>query len=563
MGTEILAKSLTGSAKKVVARRVWVLTFVESLQYKLYNCSENRALELCRVRASYLYRRSAPWLSAMRLHRLAPVFVASLGLLLLLLQTQRWQSLLGCAQYYASQPQPIIRPPPPSKVQQQALARPGRCARNGGARQRARYELEAAALPRGLPGGPADPLHLTFATASVDELLANWVAHVRQLHLPALVSAMDRQVLERCALRRVHCLASFDPDMEVALREEARKQGQRDPSAINFRGNPMLFISLGARKVDAILTLLATSGRAVIVSDVDVVWLHDPRLLVSGRMAGFEDFAHADVLASTDCLDPSQDRLDHGCFNTLQDRNTGVIVVRNTSAGRAAMVEWRARTAGAFAAWETDQTAFDDLLRGRGRGHRRNMTNPQRRDWLAFKKRWCGYPAGAIEAQTMGTISSLDGRRNPSSRALFDVCIPQVSRALRFGLLPLACTHTAWTRTHPPSTACGAAGVPHTLRSAPTRARAVPTPPLSCAGVCGVCVGRHCQRSLLLCAAVAAAEWCVAVRGACDVPIRRPDRLRLRQARAHARMGHVAHRRSTTKRRESREHCERCERRGP
>ena len=65
------------------------------------------------------------------------------------------------------------------------------------------------------------------------------------------------------------------------------------------------------------------------------------------------------------------DERDHGCFHTLQDRNTGVLMVRNTTAGRAAMLEWKARTAGAFKAWETDQTAFDDLLRGRGRGHRR------------------------------------------------------------------------------------------------------------------------------------------------------------------------------------------------
>ena len=43
------------------------------------------------------------------------------------------------------------------------------------------------------------------------------------------------------------------------------------------------------------------------------------------------------------------------------------------------MEEWRERTRGdgtSPRAWETDQTAFDDLLRGRGRGHRRNMTDP-------------------------------------------------------------------------------------------------------------------------------------------------------------------------------------------
>ena len=49
-------------------------------------------------------------------------------------------------------------------------------------------------------------------------------------------------------------------------------------------------------------------------------------------------------------------------------------------------------TAGAFEAWETDQTVFDDMVRGRGRGHRRNMTNQQRREWFTMKKAWCGMP---------------------------------------------------------------------------------------------------------------------------------------------------------------------------
>ena len=54
--------------------------------------------------------------------------------------------------------------------------------------------IQIDALPRGLPGRPGEPLFLTFATASVDELLNNWVLHVRKLKLPALVAAMDFSV---------------------------------------------------------------------------------------------------------------------------------------------------------------------------------------------------------------------------------------------------------------------------------------------------------------------------------------------------------------------------------
>ena len=298
--------------------------------------------------------------------------------------------------------------------------------------------LDRSKLPAGLPGASDEPLHLTFATDSVEEMLANWAAHLRRLQLPAVIAAMDAAVLDVCPRLGVHCLAAFDEASESAMRAEAARLGG---DTVNIRGNPGLFNSLGGRKVAAILDLLHASGRAVLVSDVDVVWLSDPKALVTGRLKGYEDFAHADILGSTDCLDPSLDVSDHGCYNVLMDRNTGVLVVRNTTAARATMEEWRERTRGdgtSPRAWETDQTAFDDLLRGRGRGHRRNMTDPQRRDYFEMKKDWCGFPKGIAEDRTMGSLSELGGRHTEGSRRLFDVCVPRVARALRFGLLPLA-----------------------------------------------------------------------------------------------------------------------------
>ena len=249
---------------------------------------------------------------------------------------------------------------------------------------------------------------------------------------------MDAAVLDVCPRLGVHCLAAFDEASERAMRAEAARLGG---ATVNIRGNPGLFNSLGGRKVAAILDLLHASGRAVLVSDVDVVWLSDPTALVTGRLRGYEDFAYADILGSTDCLDPALDVSDHGCYNVAMDRNTGVLVVRNTTAARATMEEWRERTRGdgtSPRAWETDQTAFDDLLRGRGRGHRRNMTDAQRRDYFEMKKDWCDFPKDITEERTMGRLSELGGHRTAGSRRLFDVCVPRVARALRFGLLPLA-----------------------------------------------------------------------------------------------------------------------------
>jgi hypothetical protein len=177
--------------------------------------------------------------------------------------------LFGCA----PAPRRAAAPPPPLPTPPAACPPP-----------RSRFLLDRTALPRGLPGEHDEPLHLTFATASVDELLTNWAAHVRRLRMPAVVAAMDRAVVARCPALRVHCLASLDEQAEETMRREALRNGHRDATTINIRGNPTLFISLGARKVESILTLLHVSGRPVLVSDVDVVWLHDPARLVRGAL---------------------------------------------------------------------------------------------------------------------------------------------------------------------------------------------------------------------------------------------------------------------------------------
>ena len=77
--------------------------------------------------------------------------------------------------------------------------------------------------------------------------------------------------------------------MDRALQTEATRL-KGDVAGINIRGNAGLFISLGARKVAAILAVLERSGRPVLISDVDVVWLADPLPLVEGRLRGYEDF---------------------------------------------------------------------------------------------------------------------------------------------------------------------------------------------------------------------------------------------------------------------------------
>ena len=142
-------------------------------------------------------------------------------------------------------------------------------------------------LPRGLPGGPQDLVFLTFSSASVGELLTNWVLHVQKLRLPALVAAMDTWVLSRCDELQVHSL-------DLANHSE-------HASMDNIRGNPGAFLGIGAKKVMAIRAVLHRSGRSVLVSDVDVVWMGDPTPMLAGQLPGLEDLQHAVAIQPCAC----------------------------------------------------------------------------------------------------------------------------------------------------------------------------------------------------------------------------------------------------------------------
>ena len=66
------------------------------------------------------------------------------------------------------------------------------------------------------------------------------------------------------------------------------------------------------------------------------------------------------------------------------------------------------------------------------------MTPQQRAERLRYKVEWCGLPKGTLDRDSMGTLASLGPLHTNGSRQLWEVCIPDVARALRFGLLPLA-----------------------------------------------------------------------------------------------------------------------------
>lgn len=171
-----------------------------------------------------------------------------------------------------------------------------------------------------LPYQRDDLVMMTFATGGVRDMLDNWVRHVRMLKLPILVAAMDEVVLSQCESEGFECYSCVK---------------EKDDMPRYIRGDFAGFRALGVRKVDALLPILRR-GVHVILSDVDAVWLHDPNPMVRGMTPGFEDFAHADMIVSTDCHNPESDFDNAGCFGDLLDKNTGVMCACRLAARQSA-----------------------------------------------------------------------------------------------------------------------------------------------------------------------------------------------------------------------------------
>lgn len=103
----------------------------------------------------------------------------------------------------------------------------------------------------------------------------------------------------------------------------------------------------------------------MLLSDVDTVWLRDPRGYL--RDPG-EAPAAADAAVSTDCLSAKRDARagegvatkDAGCVQG--QLNTGVMFFRPTAAAAALLGEWAGGLRTPVDQWENDQGVFNRVL---------------------------------------------------------------------------------------------------------------------------------------------------------------------------------------------------------
>ena len=142
-------------------------------------------------------------------------------------------------------------------------------------------------------------------------------------------------------------------------------------STRDLRSNVSAFRALGALKGELVLRVLA-ARRHVLLSDVDVIWLRDPRALLLDRALGA-----ADVMVATDCLSPTDDddktprpkganRCAYGPANVHGHAafNTGVLFFRATAAARVVAAAWRHR----LLSEEKNKWLDDQVRTGRNSG---------------------------------------------------------------------------------------------------------------------------------------------------------------------------------------------------
>lgn len=193
---------------------------------------------------------------------------------------------------------------------------------------------------------PPGELPITFATiasSSVLPFFENWVHHARRVGLsPLLVAALDQDVVDRAS----------------QLGVPAVLLNTIGASYIAPSSHGSAFRKLGTRKTDFIRFALSRKTHLAL-TDVDVVWLEDPRPYWARP-----DMARADILVSSDCISAKADAAGRGAdvCSTITNFNTGLMLLRATRGTRRFVRAWKAKIEWGLEnniTWMRDQPAFN------------------------------------------------------------------------------------------------------------------------------------------------------------------------------------------------------------
>ena len=195
----------------------------------------------------------------------------------------------------------------------------------------------------------------TFVSNGFHEFMLNWFEHTKRLGVDnVIVAALDAETEALCVARGI----PYHSDKDLRYTFEVMATGGQplhDPNAkVTMEGKA--FQQIGALKA-AFLLFLLNRGHRVLVSDVDTVWLDDPR-----EWFERDDLpTRTDVSVSTDCLSHEEERRSRGCWGP--GFNTGILWLRPTAPTIALMATWRDALLTTSDKFEHDQDIFNKLLR--------------------------------------------------------------------------------------------------------------------------------------------------------------------------------------------------------
>ena len=195
----------------------------------------------------------------------------------------------------------------------------------------------------------------TFVSNGFHEFMLNWFEHTKRLGVDnVIVAALDAETEALCVARGI----PYHSDKDLRYTFEVMATGGQplhDPNAkVTMEGKA--FQQIGALKA-AFLLFLLNRGHRVLVSDVDTVWLDDPR-----EWFERDDLpTRTDVSVSTDCLSHEEERRSRGCWGP--GFNTGILWLRPTEATINLMATWRDALLTTSDKFEHDQDIFNKLLR--------------------------------------------------------------------------------------------------------------------------------------------------------------------------------------------------------
>jgi len=199
----------------------------------------------------------------------------------------------------------------------------------------------------------------TFCNAAFKGMVLNFAAHLRNARIPHVVGAVDAEAF---ALMQQAGSPTYLIDIGHLDGSSSHSGASWKKFAVTRTGEVMKIVE---------------QGFAVIMTDVDVLWLRDPRpylhacdpSLHEKERASCSQLLAADVMASSDNLSPGKN-LREGLADAYWGVfNTGIVVIRPTEAGKAFARKWHAYITdgpGEFKGLTSDQMVFNRLVRQGG-----------------------------------------------------------------------------------------------------------------------------------------------------------------------------------------------------